>query len=157
MPALQVRPATESDIPAVLDCVQSLIRELSGRAGFELPARSAEACQSWIADGAEGAIFVAAAEGEAPRAVLTASVQPAVRMGGEYLELQEFWVEPSLRSTGIGARLLAAAEDFCRCRSIDTVEVGLPPDSFAGIESTSRFYERLGVRPVGPRKRKHIQ
>ena len=54
--------------------------------------------------------------------------------------IEDMAVDPSLRSQGIGARLLALAEERIRARGVDWVFL----ESGLGNESAHRFFERAG-------------
>ncbi len=82
-------------------------------------------------------------------AVGTVSFVEAWRSSGRYAIIQEMFVEPESRSSGVGmAVLLSALEHaiYCGC---STVELGTP---FAG-QRQIQFYERAGFTGVGARLR----
>jgi GNAT superfamily N-acetyltransferase len=151
-----IRAAQPADIPVVLANVQSLIRELSGEAGFTLAPGARDACLRLISDATTGTIVVAVDNSGRIDGVLTVSLQIALHSGGTFAELQEFWVAPDRRSSGIGEQLISAVEDFCTRQGVTMIEVGLPPASFASLARTERFYERMGFAAIGPRRRKEL-
>lgn len=59
--------------------------------------------------------------------------------------LFSMWVAPSYRRSGVGQRLVGACLDWCRARSIQTIDL-LVTDWNAGA---IRFYERLGFKMTG--------
>ena len=56
--------------------------------------------------------------------------------------LRWFILDDSARGSGIGARLLDAALDFCRARSFAAVYLW----TFAGLDSARKLYETRGFR-----------
>jgi GNAT superfamily N-acetyltransferase len=61
---------------------------------------------------------------------------------GRYAELQQFWVDESLRGRGVGSRLLAAFEEAARGKGADTVIL----DTFTF--QAPAFYARHGYVPI---------
>jgi ribosomal protein S18 acetylase RimI-like enzyme len=62
--------------------------------------------------------------------------------GGLMAEIDEFFVAPQLRSTGVGSQLLAMAERDITARGIKQVQLQLG----VGNQRGRRFYERHGFR-----------
>ncbi|HXB64855.1 MAG TPA: GNAT family N-acetyltransferase [Solirubrobacteraceae bacterium] len=193
----QVSPAMPGDIPAVVDAVSELLRELGG-APPPVEAMRAAAL-GLLEDPLAGAVLVAEAgervvdvrsfgtptsglaqEGEVvgvhslktptnardPAAatpvpgslvgVLAMSWQSAIHIPGRYALIQDLWVRPRWRGSGVGAGLLAALFALARARGAARVEVGLPRESFAGIAATEAFYVANGFTALGPRMRRDL-
>jgi GNAT superfamily N-acetyltransferase len=95
-----------------------------------------------------GFVFLAESGGT-PAAVCTVSLVHALRAAGRYAIVQEMYVAPDLRSTGLGAQLLARALDHARSLGCSFAELGTP----LGGERQIAFYRRSGFFPVGERLR----
>jgi GNAT superfamily N-acetyltransferase len=150
-PQWSVRNAAAKDLPEVARVLAELLIELGGSA----PARhELEAAAALVlAEPEQGCLLVADAADESLVGVLAASFQHAIHIPGRYCILQDLWTDPSRRSEGIGAGLLAMLLQRMREQEIRRVEVGLPPSSFSASEATEAFYRENGFVPLGPRMR----
>jgi len=135
---MSVRAATPADIPALL----ALIRRYwdhEAIAGFEALRIELVLQQLLASAGARGAIWVAQEAGTLLGyliVVLVVSVEHKGLMG----EIDEFFVLPEARSRGIGAALLAAAEQALVQRGCVRLQLQLG----RGNSRARRFYERRG-------------
>lgn len=87
----------------------------------------------------------------APRAagLLTLAQTCATYAGGHFGIIQEFYVEPDLRSRGIGRTLLARARELAANHRWTRLEVTAPfGERFA---RSLQFYRENGFRDSGPR------
>lgn len=73
----------------------------------------------------------------------------ALRSVGHYAIIQEMYVDPSARSSGVGMEVLRFALDHAVARGCAMVELGTP---FHG-ERQIQFYQRAGFTNVGARLR----
>jgi ribosomal protein S18 acetylase RimI-like enzyme len=168
-PALRgwtVRDAGREDVPWAVAGVRALLEELGGTPPPE-PAMQ-EAAQALLGrDSPAGALFVAEAADPAaagPAAtpagaivgVLGASWQIALHTPSPYALIQDLWVDPGWRHQAIGWELLQALYDRARARGIARIEVGLPRESYPGLEATAAFYKRNDFEPVGLRMRRSV-
>lgn len=144
-----VRPAEHADAPAVARAVAALLTEL----GATPPDAGAmeDAARAVIATG--DAVLLAEEDG-AVVGVLAASWITTVHAGGMYALIQDLWVDAARRSAGAGAELMTAFCALAEARGATRVEVGIPRDTFAGLDATRRFYERHGFEHVGARMRR---
>ncbi len=143
---LNVKIAIPSDRDAVVNLVGKLLSELGGTPPL------AEAMSSVFdllaGDGKAG--FVALGETDnGVAAVCTVSFLQAMRTAGRYAIIQEMYVEPEERSTGVGRAVLQFALEHAATRGCSTVELGTP---FNG-ERQIQFYERGGFTNIGARLR----
>jgi len=141
------RLATADDTAVVIRLVSALQVELGGQA---LTAE-AQAVYRTLISGEPGTGFVmlgGLTEAE-PQAVCTVSYVHAMRTMGRYGVIQEMYVEPALRSTGVGRELLEAALSESVQRGCAMVELGTP---FQG-DRQIQFYERTGFTNIGARLR----
>ena len=141
-----VRLASPDDREAVLDLVSRLLTELGGRPP---PAETMEPVFDQLADGGEaGFVALGEAEGRVV-AVCTVSYLQAMRTRGRYAIIQEMFVDPDARSTGLGMETLGFALEYAVANGCDTVELGTPYDGQRQVE----FYRRAGFTEVGARLR----
>lgn len=106
---------------------------------------------------AEGDRFVAllAREGAAePVGVLTLTESFAIFAGGRYGVIDELWVDPARRSSGVGRVLLEAAVAVARERGWRRLDVTAPGGD--AWRRTVAFYEKNGFVFTGPKLRLRI-
>jgi GNAT superfamily N-acetyltransferase len=82
-------------------------------------------------------------------AVCTVSFLSSLRTHGRYAIVQEMYIEPEVRSTGIGTSVLRFALDHAVAAGCRLVELGTTVPGQRQIQ----FYERAGFRQVGARLR----
>jgi GNAT superfamily N-acetyltransferase len=146
-----VRAAGERDVVAVSSAVADLLVELGG--ARPAPREMHAATRTLIDDRDAGAVLVAELDG-AVVGVIAASWQTAIHIPGRYALIQDLWVHPAWRSREIGGDLVRALCELASDRQIARIEVGLPRESFAGLDATEAFYARNGFTPLGPRMRR---
>ena len=141
-----IRFATVRDQDAAIDLVRRLLTELGGTPA---PAEAMAAVFGRFADdGPSG--FVALAEDDGRFvAVCTVSLVEALRSAGRYAIIQEMYVDPSVRSSGVGRDVLRFALEHAVSRGCAMVELGTP---YHG-ERQIQFYQRAGFTNVGARLR----
>src|SRR5262245_38454650 len=103
---MSVRLARASDAKEVVRLVSALLVELGGRALD--PERAAAVYGELCARPELGFVALGERDGAAC-AVCTVSLVHALRSAGRYAIVQEMYVAPELRSTGIGRDVLALA------------------------------------------------
>lgn len=141
-----IRLATIHDRDAAIDLVRALLVELGGT-----PAPAAEmapAFERLVDDGSAGFI-VLAEDGGRCVSVCTVSYVDALRTVGRYSIIQEMYVDPSVRSSGVGMDVLKFALEHATSRGCAIVELGTP---FHG-DRQIQFYQRAGFTNVGARLR----
>lgn len=62
--------------------------------------------------------------------------------GGEYMNVDDVFVDDAQRGQGVGEALMRAARDLCRVRGVRRMRW----EAEAGNDGGTRFYERLGAR-----------
>ena len=141
-----IKIAAEADRDVVVELVGRLLTELGGTPP---PADVMSPVFGRFADGTEaGFVVLGESEGRAI-AVCTVSFLQAMRTRGRYAIIQEMFVEPEWRSTGIGMEVLRFALDHAVANGCHTVELGTP---YHG-ERQIQFYRRAGFAEVGARLR----
>jgi GNAT superfamily N-acetyltransferase len=146
-----VRRASREDAAGVVVAAQELLLEL-GSAPPPTPDLE-DAVRELIDDADAGVVLVARAKGDVV-GMLAASWQLAIHVPGRYALIQDLWVHPAWRSRSIGAELMTALIELASERGMSRLEVGLPRESFGGIQATEAFYRDNGFQPLGPRMRR---
>ena len=142
---LNVRLATIEDREEVLTLVRGLLIELGGSLA---PARELHGVYNSLVSGDAGFIVIAEVDG-VPRAACTASFTASLRTAGRYCILQEMFVEPDSRSSGVGQAVIEFALEHAAANGCEVVELGTPRRGDRQIE----FYQRVGFENVGARMR----
>ena len=132
-----MRAAETKDIPRLLPLIRRYW-EFEGITGFDA-LRVELVLQRLLAEPALGAAWVAEAEG-APVGYLIAVTVLSVEHQGLMAEIDEFFVLPEVRSKGLGARLLAVAENALMQRGCVRLQLQLGTAN----ETARAFYERRG-------------
>jgi GNAT superfamily N-acetyltransferase len=143
---MQARLADQNDAPEVLRLVSGLLLELGGKA-LE-PRVATPVYQQLLREPGLGFAVLGESQTRAV-AVCTVSLVHALRSGGRYAIVQEMYVEPELRGSGIGRDVLALALTRARELGCPFVELGTP---FQG-ERQIAFYRRSGFVNIGARLR----
>jgi len=144
--ALNVRLARPSDRDEVLRLVNGLLVELGGSLR---PADAAGPVLDELTSGGDAGFIAIAEVDGAARAVCTASFVKALRTVGRYVILQEMYVEPDWRSSGVGRAVIDFALEYAVASGCQVVELSTPRNGDRQIE----FYERAGFVNVGARLR----
>ena len=143
---LTTRLATPADQDAAVELVRGLLTELGAT-----PPRAADYAPTYdriMSDETLGFIAVGVNDGEII-AVCTVSYLDALRTLGRYAIIQEMFVQPAMRSTGIGMDVLNFALHHAADNGCHTVELGTPYHGDRQIQ----FYRRAGFTEVGARLR----
>ena len=143
---LNVRLATPADRDEVLRLVRGLLTELGGNPAS--PKALFDVFGELVSDGDAGFVVIAEEEGVA-RAACTASFVTALRAAGRYVIIQEMFVEPEVRSMGVGKEVIQFALEHAVASGYQVVELGTPRNGDRQIE----FYEREGFSNIGARMR----
>lgn len=154
--SVRVRPATPTDLPALLGFADELREQLTpgvdgkraraaaptGRAGLE--ARYLEAL-----DDPDRHLVVAVADDDAPLGMALFSVAPAnALLDSPALHVSHAVVADRHKRRGAGKALIAAAAAFADERALDQVVVSVNP----GSRDANRFFARLGFAPLAVRR-----
>lgn len=134
---MQIRPAVEADLPGLVPLVRAYW-EFEGLAGFDAPKTQQLLCrllrepalgEAWIAQGPDGVC-----------GYLIAVCLLSLEHRGIMAEIDEFFVLPQLRASGVGAGLLAATEASLTARGCVRLQLQLA----TGNAAARSFYERHG-------------
>lgn len=85
-----------------------------------------------------------------PVAVSTITETYALYAGGKIGVIQEFYVIPEFRCSGVGTMLIEQVKSYGQQRAWSCIELCTPP--LPEFERALRFYQNNGLVPVGGRK-----
>jgi len=146
------REATVQDSEIIGSLVVDLtteISEITNAKQFDIDLNSTiQRCNELISAG-----YYAAIIGEYennPIAVVTISETYALYAGGKIGVIQEFYVSPEFRSTGVGSMLVQQVRKYGNKHNWACIELCTPP--LPEFERTISFYQKNGLNPVGGRK-----
>jgi len=155
---MKIRQAQSADAETVGGLIHALLSELDppgsdqfGECTLEVDEVTTTARRLLESDGRVWALIAETDGGEAV-GVLMLNECAAVYAGGAFGEITELYIVPAQRTSGLGAKLIAAAEDFARARGWPRLEVGAPDQP--RWNRTVAFYCRNGFEEVGPRLRR---
>ncbi|MFV8753672.1 GNAT family N-acetyltransferase [Nannocystaceae bacterium ST9] len=138
--ALELRRATESDVPALLAQMQPFNE--GERIPWQ-PERIERALRRLLADESLGLVVVAIdAATLHGYAVLTFGFD--LEWGGRDAFVTELWVVPEARGRGLGERLLQAADSHARAAGVGALHLVVRHEN----EGARRLYEREGFKAV---------
>ncbi len=138
MADISIRPYAEGDLLAVAALVTSL--------GYPTKTDQMRGRMGRITRHPDHATFVAVADGRVV-GIVGAYVTPSYEHDEPTGRLTAMVVAESARGTGIGARLVAAAEDWVRARGARVMML----NSHSRREGAHAFYRRLGYAETGKR------
>jgi GNAT superfamily N-acetyltransferase len=130
------------------------ICELTNTPYFDIDLdETVQRCRHLITEGHYAAILCFSAG--SPVAVATMAETYALYAGGKIGVIQEFYVVPEFRSSGVGAMLIEHVRNYGRINNWSCIELCTPP--LPEFERALSFYQRNGLDPVGGRKmRQHL-
>jgi len=150
---VRVHIAQPREIETIMALIEELLAEL-GEEGQEFASIDHDKLRADIESNLESGRFLALlAEDESGTAVgvLTLSKSFALYAGGEYGTIDEMYVRPGHRGSGVGGQLVQAAVAIAREKGWYRLDVTGPADP--QDERAVRFYERLGFEFTGPKLR----
>jgi GNAT superfamily N-acetyltransferase len=143
-----VRKASAGDVELMLPLLHGLYDEVDHR----VPKGLVETVTPVLVADDRGfvALIACPANGDGAVGLITASETTAIYAGGRFASIQEFFVEPSLRSHGIGAALLAELRRIAGQRGWCRLEVTGPVNEETNAKALG-FYRSNGFESSGPR------
>ena len=136
---MEIRSASAADIAGIALLVEQYWR-FESILGFEL-SRTERLLATLLAEPARGGCWVVES-GRDLQAYLLAVYLFSLEHGGLMAEIDEFFVAPQLRSTGVGSHLLSVAERDITALGLKQMQLQLGVGNHRG----RRFYERHGFR-----------
>jgi GNAT superfamily N-acetyltransferase len=136
-------------ISALVMCLTNEICKLTKAQHFDINLNSTILrCRDLITDGHYAAI-IGEYQNE-PIAVVTFTETYALYAGGKIGLIQEFYVLPEYRASGIGSMLVEQIKTYGKQHNWSCIELCTPP--LPEFEKTLNFYQKNGLIPVGGRK-----
>ena len=89
-----------------------------------------------------------------PIAVVTMTETYALYAGGKIGVIQEFYVSPEFRASGVGSMLIEQVQVYGKKHNWSCIELCTPP--LPEFERTLNFYQKNGLSPVGGRKMRQV-
>jgi GNAT superfamily N-acetyltransferase len=138
-----IRSATLADVSGIASLVERYW-EFEGIAGYHRP-RIESLLAGLLSTADRGAIWVAESDA-GPCGYLLAVFMFSLEHAGLMAEIDEIFVLPEMRSSGIGALLLAAAERDMRARGLRRLQLQLGVENHRGraFYSSHGFLARSG-------------
>ena len=149
---INFRVATIQDSEIIGSLVVELtteICELTKAQHFDIDLKSTiQRCHELIRDGHYSAI-IGMYENK-PISVVTMTETYALYAGGKIGVIQEFYVYPEFRASGVGSMLIEQVQDYGKKHNWSCIELCTPP--LPEFERALNFYQKNGLIPVGGRK-----
>lgn len=149
---IKFREATVQDSEIIGSLVVELtteICELTHAKHFDIDLNDTiQRCNELISDGYY-AVILGVYEGN-PIAVVTITETYALYAGGKIGLIQEFYVSPEFRGSGVGSMLVKQVQGYGKKHNWSCIELCTPP--LPEFERTLNFYQKNGLNPVGGRK-----
>lgn len=149
---INFRAATVKDSEIIGSLVVELpneICELTKASHFDIDLNGTiQRCSELMANGHYSAI-IGVYENN-PIAVVTMTETYALYAGGKIGVIQEFYVSPEFRASGVGSMLIEKVQDYGKQHNWSCIELCTPP--LPEFERTLNFYQKNGLIPVGGRK-----
>jgi GNAT superfamily N-acetyltransferase len=125
------------------------ISELTKAQHFDINLNSTiERCRELIREGHYAAIV--GKYQNKPIAIATFTETYALYAGGKIGLIQEFYISPECRATGVGTMLIEQVKKYGKQHDWSCIELCTPP--LPEFERTLNFYQQNGLIPVGGRK-----
>jgi GNAT superfamily N-acetyltransferase len=154
---MEIVLAGPADADAIAAMAVALTEEISAGIGmrqFDLdPAGTAALCRDMLTDG-RYLVLLARRDGADALGFAGLPEGRSLYAGGAMGTIQELYVAPGERSSGVGAALLEGAARLGRERGWGRLEVCTPP--LPAFARSLAFYERHGYAVTGGRKLKNI-
>lgn len=149
---IKFREATVQDSEIIGSLVVELtteICELTNAKYFDIDLNGTiQRCNELISDGHYAAI-IGIYEGK-PISIVTMTETYALYAGGKIGLIQEFYVSPEFRASGVGSMLVEQVQSYGKKHNWLCIELCTPP--LPEFEGTLNFYQKNGLNPVGGRK-----
>jgi GNAT superfamily N-acetyltransferase len=141
-PTMNIFQATTTHLSPAL----SLLTRFLAEEDFHTPHERIERNLKEMIDHPATAVFLAWQDDEAI-GVATVRYSPSIEHGF-YAEIEDLYVLPQARGTGVAKAIVAYVCEWCKERNCSRVEVCITPEGEAA-HGLSRFYDKLGFAATG--------
>jgi phosphinothricin acetyltransferase len=139
---MEIRPATEGDLPAILDITNEVV--LNGTASFDLEPRTIEQQREWVKQ-FEGPYVLLVAE-DAGEIVAWGCLHPyGGKPGYRFSAENSVYIRDGRRRQGLGRAMLQALIAAAQAGGLHTLIARVTTDNTASIA----LHESLGYREIG--------
>ncbi len=149
MITINIRFAQAHEAETIARLVVAMERELCPTKNIDESAFIKGAQSLLKSDTSQFWAMVAETENQEVVGVLTLNECAAIHSAGQFGEIMEIYILPSLRSEGIGRQLILAAKQFASEKGWSYLETGTPEQP--KWQQTHDFYIREGFREMGAR------
>ena len=136
------RQATISDLEPALSLLECFFAE----EGFQLPPAQMRTRLAGMLKDDDSAVFLAWLGNEAV-GVAAVTTSSGIELGLS-AELEDLYVLPEARRSGVGEALIAAVKDWCRTRGCTLLSVVVTPEGQAA-QNLIEYYDRRGFKEMG--------
>ncbi|MDH3973579.1 MAG: GNAT family N-acetyltransferase [Deltaproteobacteria bacterium] len=147
---MKIFRATKKDISEIIQKVEALVSELCNQPFKINESEILPFLEKMISDG-DYIVLLAKDQDDRVAGLLTLGKTGAVYAGGKFGVIHELYIEPNMRSDGVGKQLLEEAKKLCAEFGWKRLEVGAP--AYPEWRRTKEFYLREGFIEIGPRLR----
>jgi len=135
----------------IIELVMKLLVELEGNSAEFEGINQEKVINDWSRNRERVHAFFAKTEGDRVIGISTLVETFAIYAGGCYGVIDEMYVDPEFRSSGVGKMLIDAIKKFAREKNWLRVDVTAPPEE--EWKRTVRFYEKQEFVFTGPKLR----
>ncbi|NIV33993.1 MAG: GNAT family N-acetyltransferase [Anaerolineae bacterium] len=139
---ITVERVTVDEFKAVLPLLQRFFEE----EGFDIPEVQVRGQLDEMIHGSSSAVFLARV-GDRPVGVATVTTSGGIEFGLS-AELEDLYVLPEARGTGVGSALIETAKDWCISRGCSLIAVMVTPEGQAA-HGLVEYYLGRGFRESG--------
>jgi aminoglycoside 6'-N-acetyltransferase I len=136
------RKATSSDLETALSLLECFFAE----EGFQIPAAQMRTRLEKMLKDDGSAVFLAWFGDEAV-GVATVTTSSGIELGLS-AELEDLYILPEARRSGVGGALIASVKDWCRARGCTLVSVVVTPEGQVA-HNLIEYYHRRGFEETG--------
>jgi len=142
-----VERATHKDIDSIIHLLKALYLEL-GEESASVNFLNEEFLNH-ILNSEQTEIFLAKTEGHILTGIITITESQSIYAGGTYALLDEMYIKPEFRSSGIGFSFIDKIKDLGKQRNWKRIDVTAPTEE--RWKRTVHFYEKCGFVFTGPK------
>jgi aminoglycoside 6'-N-acetyltransferase I len=141
-PMVAIERVTLAEFKVMLPLLERFFAE----EGFDIPRAQIGEQLVELIDASDSAVFLARL-GESPVGVATVTTSIGIEFGLS-AELEDLYVVPKARGTGVGSALIGAVKDWCKSRGCSLVVVVVTPEGQA-VHDLMAYYGKRGFQKSG--------